>query len=231
MSFSLYLSSSTLCKGLFLSIHMYNAVHVLLPIMLSISVFLLIAGWKGVRGGLSQLIHHIKYQPSSTFLSLFHSPVLPYLSSLTFFFSFTPFSSPPTISISPAHLSSALFLSPVFPPSLSLTLRSLSLLPQSPPALFWRFPSLSHFFFNKCHMPLHPTSRLPIMTLSPYPSHPSPYMPYIQACTLSLYHVRFGVICKSTICLIIQKNPVMQKDFRTNHNNGFWQCSTLIFWR
>lgn len=42
--------------------------------MLSISVFLLLAGWKGVRGGLSQLIYHIKYQPSSIFSLPFPVP-------------------------------------------------------------------------------------------------------------------------------------------------------------
>lgn len=82
----LYLSLSTVCTCLRLSIYIYNAVYVLLPIMLSISVFLLLAGWKGVRGGLSQLIYHIKYQPSSAFsLPLFLIPVHPSLSSLTLF--------------------------------------------------------------------------------------------------------------------------------------------------
>lgn len=109
--------------------------------MLSISVFLLFAGWKGVRGGLSQLIYHIKYQPSSTFsLPLFLIPPVHPCLSLLSLISLTPFSSPPTIYISPSHLSSPLFyhfFSPLHPPfpvhSLS---HSLTLLPLSPPALF-----------------------------------------------------------------------------------------------
>lgn len=84
-----------------LSIYIYNAVYVLLPIMLSISVFLLLlAGWKGVRGGLSQLIYHIKYQPSSTFYLPLFPPIHSSLSSLTPLPH--PFSSPPTVSIPPS---------------------------------------------------------------------------------------------------------------------------------
>lgn len=59
--------------------------------MLSISVFLLLlllVCWKGVRGGLSQLIYHIKYQPSSTF----------YLTL------YPPFTRPPSFLIPPLHL-------------------------------------------------------------------------------------------------------------------------------
>lgn len=61
--------------------------------MLSISVFLLLAGWKGVRGGLSQLIYHIKYQPSSISLSLSFSFPRLSLFSLTPFLHLLPFTS------------------------------------------------------------------------------------------------------------------------------------------
>lgn len=62
-----------------------HTVYVLLPIILSIPVFLLLTGWKGVRGGLSQLIYHIKYQPSRIFSpSSPHSPIHPSLPSLPF---------------------------------------------------------------------------------------------------------------------------------------------------
>lgn len=124
------------CMGLILSIYIYNAVYVLLPIMLSISVFLLLAGWKGVRGGLSQLIYHIKYQPSSTFfLPLFLIPLS--LSSLTF--SLTSFFSPPTIYISPSHLCLHFFyLTPPFPVhSLS---HSLTHSPSEPSSSFLKVP-------------------------------------------------------------------------------------------
>lgn len=152
----LYLLLSTVCT--WLSIYIYNAVYVFLPIMLAISVFLLLAGWKGVRGGLSQLIYHIKYQPSSTFsLPLFLFPLLSRLSFLSLpFLHLLPFTS--------LLLTCLLrFFSACLPPLQYLS-HSLKLLPLSPPALlFWRFPSLLLFFFfvNNCHMPLRLTSRLP----------------------------------------------------------------------
>lgn len=123
------------------SIYIYNAVYVLLPIMLFISVFLLLAGWKGVRGGLSQLIYHIKYQPSSTFsLPLFLIPPFSRLSLLSLFPS-TPFSSPPTIYISPSHLSSLTFLSLVSPPlSLTLPLSFPHTSPSEPSSTFLKVP-------------------------------------------------------------------------------------------
>lgn len=107
---SLHLSCSTVCVRLLLSIYIHNAVYVLLPIMLSISVFLLLlAGWKGVRGGLSQLIYHIKYQPSSIFsLTLSHPLVHPSLFS--HFFSLTLFFfTSHHLHLSFSHLSSVLF--------------------------------------------------------------------------------------------------------------------------
>lgn len=142
----LYLSLSTVCTRLRLSIYIHNAVYVLLPIMLSISVFLLLAGWKGVRGGLSQLIYHIKYQPSSTFsLPLFLIPLFTRLSLLSLF-SLTPFSSPPTIYISPSHLSSPLFYRLFAPLTVPLSFPHTS--PSEPSSAFLKVPiSFTLFFF------------------------------------------------------------------------------------
>ena len=143
----LYLSLFTVCMRLPLSIYIYNAVYVLLPIMLSISVFLLLAGWKGVRGGLSQLIYHIKYQPSSTFsLPLSFIPPFDRLSLLALFPSL-PFLHLLPFNISPSHFSSPLFIA--CPPSFSLTLL-LSFphtSPSEPPQRFSEGSHLSHFFF------------------------------------------------------------------------------------
>lgn len=117
---------------------------------------------RGFRGGLSQLIYHIKYQPSSTFSLLLFLVLL----SLTFSPPL-PFPSPPTIYISPSHLSSP-FL------SLLLSLTLFLSFPHTPPSALQHISEGSHlslFFLNICHMPLHPTSRPPIKTLSPYLSH------------------------------------------------------------
>lgn len=150
-----------------LSIYIYNAVYVLLPIMLSISMFLLLAGWKGNRGGLSQLIYHIKYQPSSTFSLSFSSPIQP-PSSLTFsphslfftsyhlhlsfslalslFVTFSPF--PHSPSLIPSHFSlHALW--PFFPCRLLSLLLFLQQMPYASvphllPALPWPSVSISH---------------------------------------------------------------------------------------
>lgn len=114
---------------------MYNAVYVLLPIMLSISVFLLLAGWKGVRGGLSQLIYHIKYQPSSTFsLPFFFIPLFSHLSLLSRSFPHS-FSSPPAIYVFPSHLSFLVFLPLLF----------LSAFPYSPIPSHFSPSGLKHF--------------------------------------------------------------------------------------
>lgn len=114
-----------------LSIYIYNAVYVFLPIMLAISVFLLLAGWKGVRGGLSQLIYHIKYQPSSTFsLPLFLIPLFTRLSLLSLpFLHLLPFTS--LLLTCLLH-----FFITCLPPLQSLS-HSLTLLPLSPPVLLF----------------------------------------------------------------------------------------------
>lgn len=122
---SLYLSSPLL----FLSKYIPNAVYVLLPIMPAIFVFLLLAGWKGVRGALSQLIYHIKYQPLQHFLP---ARLRSHSSSLLFFTS------------DHLHLSFLTFL----------YLFCLHTCPPEPSSTFLMF----HFFlfFNSCHMPLQP---------------------------------------------------------------------------
>ena len=141
----LRLSLSPACTRLLLSIYIYNAVYVLLPIMLSISVFLLLAGWKGVRGGLSQLIYHIKYQPSSTFsLPLFLVP--PVSLSSHFYLPHSLFFTSYHLRLSFSLVLSTFFFITCFPPLFPLS-HSLTLLPLSPPALLWRFPSLSLCFF------------------------------------------------------------------------------------
>lgn len=151
---------SPACTRLLLSIYIYNAVYVLLPIMLSISVFLLLAGWKGVRGGLSQLIYHIKYQPSSTFslpLFLVHPftrlPLLSLLSSSLPFLHLLPFTS--LLLTCPLHFFVFFFIT-CFPPSLP-SLSFPHTFPSEPSSAFLKVP-ISLTFFNKCHMPLRPTS-------------------------------------------------------------------------
>lgn len=121
----------------FLSIYIYNGVYALLPIMLSISVVLLLAGWKGVRGGLSQLIYHIKYHPSSTFSSLPHSPIsLLTFSLLSLFFS-------PLLTMFICYLSSLRFCHFWFPLTLRLSCphkspsEPLSTSPKVPIAVFF----------------------------------------------------------------------------------------------
>lgn len=231
---SLYLSVSTVCMLFLLSIYIHNAVYVLLPIMLSISVFLLLAGWMGVRGGLSQLIYHIKYQPSSAFsLPLFLIPSFTRLSLLFSHF----FPSLPFLHLLP--FTSLLLTCPIhffhhsFPPntlSLTLPLSFPHTSPSEPSSAFVKVPISLTFFLTTsiCLFTPPPASpSWPSVLISQVPPPPA----YIHTLALSPYHVRFGVICSGTICLIIQKNPVMQKDFLTNHNNGFWQCSALIFWR
>lgn len=139
-----------------------------LPIMLSISVFLLLAGWKGVRGGLSQLIYHIKYQPSSTFsLPVFLIPPFTRLSLLSLF-SLLPFLH--LLPFTSLFLTCSLcFFSTCFSPfPLHALCHSLTLLPLSPPALFWRFPSLSLFFLTTAICLCTPTSHLSNVTFGPY---------------------------------------------------------------
>lgn len=180
--------------------------------MLSISVFLLLAGWKGVRGGLSQLIYHIKYQPSSTF-SLPRSP-LHFLSLLSLF-------SPHSLFFTSYHLH--LFFSLVLSTFLSLVLpappthtslqslsHSLTLLPLRPPAVFWRFTSLSLFFlsfFLTTAICLHASPPVcPVMTLG-LSRFPLPFR------NTDVHSPPSCQICRGTICLIRQKNAAMQEDF------------------
>lgn len=222
---------SPACTRLLLSIYIYNAVYVLLPIMLSISVFLLLAGWKGVRGGLSQLIYHIKYQPSSTFslpLFLVHPftrlPLLSLLSSSLPFLHLLPFTS--LLLTCPLHF--FFFLSLVSPP-LSPLSHSLTLFPLSPPALFWRFPSLSLFLTNAiclCGQPPTPS----VMTLGPYLSR-FPSLSCTQTCTLPLSCQIWCDLQRYNMPDNTKETQSCKKISLPNHNNGFWQCSTLIFWR
>lgn len=137
--------------------------------MPSISAFLLLlllVCWKGVRGGLSQLIYHIKYQPSSTFyLSLF--PL---------------FTRPPLLSLfltsrrfHPSFLSPLLLLLLlVCPVPLSLS-RFPHTSPSRPSSASLKVPIF--LFLNNCHMPPCLTSRLacndppsPSLTVFPSPS-------------------------------------------------------------
>lgn len=180
--------------------------------MLSISVFLLLAGWKGVRGGLSQLIYHIKYQPSSTFsLPLFLVPPCTF-SLFSHSFPLTPFSSPPTIYISSSHLSSPLFYHlfarPTHPHLLTVPLSFPHTSPSAPSSSFLKVSiSLTlFFFFNNCHMPPRLTSRLPRHD----PRSLTFPLPFKYTDTHSPPSCQ---ICRGTICLIIQKNAVMQEDF------------------
>lgn len=183
------LSLPTVCMRLRLSIYIYNAVYVLLPIMLSISVFLLLAGWKGVRGGLSQLIYHIKYQPSSTFyLPLFppHSlvPLFSHSSSSSLFFTSHRFH--------PSFLSSPLFYC-LFgpPPPLAVPLSFPHTSPSEPSSASLKVPI--SLFLNNCHMPLRLTSclarndpRSPSLTFA-LPFH-------VRRHALSPDHVRFAEV-------------------------------------
>lgn len=170
-----------------------------LPIMLSISVcLLLLAGWTGLEADCHNSFITLNISPPALSLSLFFLS-LPFLHLLPF--TCLLLTCPP------------LFLS--LPPFLLYSLsRCLTLFPLSPPALFWRFPSLSHFFFffNNCHMPLHPASHPPRHEPSVPITHVSPAF-HIHGHALSTYHVRFGVICRVTICPITEKNPAMQKRF------------------
>lgn len=186
----------------------------LLPITLSISEFLLIAGWKGVRGGLSQLIYHIKYQPSSTFsLPLLLNPRVHPLSSLTFFFaSLTSFSSPPTIYISiSSHLYS--FYESFAPPPLFLALPPLipsHFFSKNPAALSWRFSFLSLLVTTAICLcgPLPSPQRWPTVPIALTHSH-------IQMCTLPHNHVRSSEVQCACNCERTQWS-------KTDHNNSFW---------
>lgn len=184
------LSLPTVCMRLRLSIYIYNAVYVLLPIMLSISVFLLLAGWKGVRGGLSQLIYHIKYQPSSTFyLPLFPPFTRP---SLFLLLSLIPFLHlPPFPSLLPV-LSTFLLLvcHPPHPP-IAVPLSFPHTSPSEPSSTSLKVPI--SLFLNNCHMPLRLTSclarndpRSPSLTFA-LPFH-------VRRHALSPYHVRFAEV-------------------------------------
>lgn len=133
--------------------------YVLLPIMLSISVCLLLAGWKGVRGGLSQLIYHIKYQPSSAL-----SPYSPYSNIPLFSHSLF---SPHPIYISPSHLSP-----PLFYHFFNLPVKVPLLFPHTSSSK----PSGNFFLLVKVHISLFSTTAIclcasphacPALTLSP----------------------------------------------------------------
>lgn len=130
--------------------------------MLSISVFLLLAGWKGVRGGLSQLIYHIKYQPSSALSFSFPLYKHPSLFSLPF--------SPHTIYISPSHLSPPLFHHFFNPPvKVTLSVPHTSLPKTHGHFCFGESSHLSLFFPppNNCHMLLRLNSRMPCFDPQP----------------------------------------------------------------
>lgn len=143
---SFYLSLATVyCNCL--SIYIYNVVYVLLPIMFSIYVFLLLTGWKGVRGGLSQLIYHIKYQPSSIF-SLVLFPISPFKNlPLLPLFPLTPSFSPPTILHHSFSLVFSPFLSLVAPLTVPLTS------PFEPSNTFLKVPISLFFFFAPKQLP------------------------------------------------------------------------------
>lgn len=134
--------------------------------MLSISVVLRLAGWKGVRGGLSQLIYHIKYHPSSAFSLPLFPLSFTHLSS-----HFSPphsFFSPP-FSIYISHLSS-LFLSLLFP------FYFLSFMPSQV-----SLKALEHFtkgsFFKRLPYAYAPYTSLIPMSLSFSFAHFSPLRP------------------------------------------------------
>lgn len=127
----------------------------------------------------------LNISPLALSLSLsFSSPHSPISLSSRFFPSLL-FSSPSAISISSSHLSTPLFFITCF-----ALLFPLHPLPHSFPHTLFEpssaFPkvSISLTFFNNCHMPPHPTSCLPIMTLSAHLSH-SPSLSQTQTCTLS----------------------------------------------
>lgn len=165
-----------------LSIYIYNAVYVLLPIMLSISVFLLLAGWKGVRGGLSQLIYHIKYQPSSTFYLPRFPPIHSSLSSLT------PFLIPFLHLLLFPSLFPVLSTFLLLAPSLAVPLSFPHTSPSEPSSASLKVPI--SLFLNNCHMPLRLTSCLARNDpRSPSLTFVLPF--HVRRHALSPYHVRF----------------------------------------
>lgn len=148
-----HLSVSTLSACCFLSISIYNGKCALLPIMLSISVFLLarcwlVLGWEwGSGGGLEADCHN-------SFITLNITPpaLSPFFRSLL-----TPlFSSPPSIYIS--HLSSPHFSTSLF------TLQSTALMPSQvlppSPAAICQKVTIAVFLKKpaKCICILFPTS-------------------------------------------------------------------------
>lgn len=170
-----------------------------LPIMLSISVcLLLLAGWTGLEADCHNSFITLNISLPALSLSLFFLS-LPFLHLLPF--TCLLLTCPP------------LFLS--LPPlSLILPLSLPHTFPSEPSSAFLKVPlSLSlFFFFNNCHMPLHPASHPPRHEPSVPITHVSPAF-HIHGHALSTYHVRFGVICRVTICPITEKNPAMQKRF------------------
>lgn len=199
-----------------LSIHIDNAVYVLLPIMLSISVCLLLAGWKGVRGGLSQLIYHIKYQPSSALSFSFPLFKHPSLLSLLFFTS------------SYLHLSFSLVPSSFFYQFFNLPVKVPVSFPHTSPSkpLGNFFPLLVKVHISRFSQQL-PYAFAPHLTPALlWPSVPNSLSPS-PGQALFPNHIRFAEVQ----CLITQKRAAMQGNFFTDHNNGFWQCGTLTFWR
>lgn len=156
----------------------------LLPIMLSISVFLLLlVCWKGVRGGLSQLIYHIKYQPSSTF----YLPLYP------------PFTRPPLFSflLFTSHCFHPSFLSP---PLLFLLLVCPCPCPSPVPShlsleALWRFSEGSHLSFFK-QLPYAFVPHLPpgLWWPSVLISHRFSLPFHERRHALSPYHVRFAEV-------------------------------------